>query len=227
MLPGEKPGRPRWAGKLGRAALLALTAALLQTGCSLLGIRTTEEASYQLLREQGQFDIRRYEPLLVATTRVDSDFDEAGEQAFRRLFSYISGDNRDSQEIAMTIPVIASERPANEIEGFAITQQPDPETDNRGWRFMFVLPAGFTLQNAPEPADERVRLEQLPARKVAVLQYSGSWDIGQFDDHADRLLQWLRELNLQADSAPRLAAYDPPLALPFLRRNEIMIDIKS
>ena len=204
---------------------------LLQTGCSLFGIRSTEEAPYSVLEEQGQYQIRQYESLVVATTIVDSDFDEAGKQAFRRLFNYISGDNQASREIAMTAPVLATEGVATENgpsdgEKIAMTAPVMREKQGKGWRFSFVLPAGYTLENTPLPNDDRVSLQQIPERKVASLQYSGSWQQERFDANSELLLQWISEQQLQPDSLTRVAGYDPPWTLPFLRRNEVLVDIK-
>ena len=209
-----------------RRPLLALTVVLL-SGCSLFGIRSTEEAPYSVLQEQGQYQIRQYESLLVVTTVVDSDFDEASKQAFRLLFNYISGDNKTGQEISMTAPVIASENMMTRGEEISMTAPVTGEKIDQGWRFSFVLPAGYTLVNAPLPIDERVSLGQIPARRVASLQYSGSWQQARFDVNAQLLLQWIQEQQLQPDSLPRVAGYDPPWTLPFLRRNEVLIDIKS
>jgi hypothetical protein len=205
---------------------LAICVLLLQSGCSLFGIRSTDEAPYSVLEEQGQYQIRQYESLLVATTIVDSDFDEAGKQAFRRLFNYISGDNRADREIAMTAPVLATENAVTDGEKIEMTAPVISEKQDRGWRFSFVLPAGYTLENSPLPNDERVSLQQIPARKVASLQYSGSWQQERFDTNSELLLQWIREQQLQPNSLPRVAGYDPPWTLPFLRRNEVLVDIK-
>ncbi len=213
--------------KLFPLSLIAILTVLLQTGCSLFGIRSSEEAAYKLLQEQGQFQIRQYEPLVVATTLVDGDFDEAGKQAFRRLFNYISGDNRSQQEISMTTPVLASEDSAIKGSKIAMTAPVTAEEQGLGWRISFVLPAAFTLQNAPVPSDERVSLTQLPSHRVAVRQYPGSWSQAKFDDNAELLSQWLRQHHFQPNSPPRLARYDPPWTLPFLRRNEVLIDIES
>ena len=204
---------------------------LLQTGCSLFGIRSTEEAPYAVIEEQGQYQIRQYESLIVATTVVDSDFDEAGKQAFRRLFNYISGDNKAASDIAMTAPVLANENTATgkattSGEEVAMTAPVIREKQDQGWRFSFVLPAGYTLENSPLPNDDRVSLQQIPERKVASLQYSGSWQQERFNINSELLLQWIGEQQLQPDSLPRVAGYDPPWTLPFLRRNEVLIDIK-
>jgi DNA gyrase inhibitor GyrI len=76
------------------------------------------------------------------------------------------------------------------------------------------------------PTDERITLTQIPERKVASLQYSGSWQQAKFDANVELLRQWLRQQQLRFDSLPRIAGYDPPWTLPFLRRNEVLIDIK-
>jgi hypothetical protein len=96
-----------------------------------------------------------------------------------------------------------------------------------GWRYAFVLPSGYTLANAPVPGNPDVRLERVAARKVAVVRYSGSWSETAYEENLKLLRQWMRNNRLEADSLPRVAGYDPPWTLPFLRRNEIMIDIKS
>jgi hypothetical protein len=218
----KQPARSKLSARLPLIAL----AVVLQSGCSLFGIRSTEEAAYSVLREQGQYQIRQYESLVVASTLIESDFDDAGKQAFRRLFNYISGDNKAGQEIDMTAPVIATENTLAQGEEISMTAPVTGEKLDQGWRFSFVLPASYTLANTPLPSDGRVNLAQVPARKVASLQYSGSWQQARYDANAQLLLQWIQEQQLQPDSLPRVAGYDPPWTLSFLRRNEVLIDIK-
>jgi hypothetical protein len=212
--------------KLSARLPLVALAVVLQSGCSLFGVRSTEEAAYSVLQKQENYEIRQYEALVVASTLVESDFDEASGQAFRRLFNYISGDNKAGREIAMTAPVIASENMQASGEEISMTAPVTGEKLDQGWRFSFVLPASYTLSNAPLPIDERVELAQIPARKVASLRYTGSWKQATFDANATLLLQWVEAQQLQPDSLPRVAGYDPPWTLPFLRRNEVLIDIK-
>ncbi len=204
---------------------LVMLVVMLQ-GCSVFGIRSAEEAAYSVLQQQGDYELREYESLVVATTLVDSDFDEAGKLAFRRLFNYISGDNQSARKIDMTAPVLAAENRPADTEKIAMTAPVIREKVDQGWRFSFVLPASYTLATAPLPIDERVNLEKIPSRKVAAVQYSGSWNQSRFDENTDSLLQWIAEQQLEPDSPPRVAGYDPPWTLPFLRRNEVLVDIK-
>ena len=158
---------------------------------------------------------------------VDASFDDAGGVAFRRLFGYISGDNQSAVEIAMTAPVMAADESTPAGEEIAMTAPVTGQQTALGWRYAFVLPSDYTLATAPLPGNPEVRLEQVSARKVAVVRYSGSWTEANYTRNVQLLQQWMSQNQLEADSLPRVAGYDPPWTLPFLRRNEVMIDIKS
>ncbi len=208
-------------------SLLASAIVLLQSGCSLVGIRTAAEPGYSVLQKEETYEVREYGPLVVAKTVVDASFDDAGNIAFRRLFGYISGDNASAAEIAMTAPVMAADESASAGEEIAMTAPVTGQETPLGWRFAFVLPAGYTLENAPLPANPDVKLEQIPAKKVAVVRYSGSWSEANYARNVQLLEQWMKQNRLEPGSLPRVAGYDPPWTLPFLRRNEVMIDIES
>lgn len=208
-------------------AALALTAALLQSGCSVFGFQSVDEPDYRVLTAAGGFELRRYDAKVVAETVVDADFRDAGRIAFKRLFGYISGDNRASLEISMTAPVLAQPSAQTEAGKIAMTAPVTGEPSTNGWRFAFVLPAEYDLSNAPQPNDERIQLKRIPAKKVAVLRYSGLWRESDYAENRMRLREWIERSGLEADSPARVASYDPPWTLPSLRRNEVMIDIKS
>jgi len=192
-----------------------------------MGVRSTEEPNYSLLQNEGQYEVREYEALVIAETLVDAGFDDAGKIAFKRLFDYISGDNETAAEITMTAPVMALDENRSSGEKISMTAPVTGQETPLGWRFAFVLPSGYTLATAPVPGNPEVRLEQVPARKVAVVRYSGSWNEMAYEENLKNLQQWMRQNQLDTDSLPRVAGYDPPWTLPFLRRNEVMIDIKS
>lgn len=204
-------------------ALLAL-GVLLQAGCSLFGVHNVEEAAYRVLDDQGDFQLRRYEPMVIAVTSVEADFDAAGSIAFRRLFDYISGANTTGSEIAMTTPVVTRAEDGQQI---AMTAPVVAEKTGRAWSVWFVLPAEFTRATAPEPSDASVHIETVPERTVAVRTYSGSWNQSDYRAQLAQLRAWLQQNRLEAASDPRVARYDPPWTLPFLRRNEILIDVET
>ncbi len=214
---------------LPSAALRAAVASLgllLLGGCSLLGIRTAEEPRFAVVTAQDDIELRDYAPYVSVETIVAADFREAGNQAFRKLFGYISGENRARETIAMTAPVSASEVDAGDGESIEMTIPVIATEQPRGWRYAFVLPSRYDPRSAPLPLDPGLELVANESRRVAVLGFSGGWREAAFRDNLDRLLAWIDENGLEAVSTPRFAAYDPPWALPFMRRNEIIIDVE-
>ena len=199
---------------------------LIPIGCMVVGIRTVEEAGYTLIEKDNKIEIREYDELVAVATWVDEDFKTSGNTAFRRLFNYISGNNKAKDKIAMTAPVITNQSKTKDGEKIAMTAPVISHQSEKGWRFMFVLPASYTLETAPEPLDERVKLIKVPQRKMAVIRFSGSWNHDKSKEKIKELQEWLKANNLKEKSLPNIAGYDPPFTIPALRRNEVMIEIQ-
>lgn len=191
-----------------------------------MGIRNTEEPAYSVLQNEERFEVREYGSMVIAETLVDSDFDDAGDIAFRRLFAYISGDNKSTTEIRMTAPVMAWDEKRSSGEKISMTAPVTGEKSAQGWLFAFVLPSDYTLATAPVPDSSEVELKLVPARKAAVVRYSGSWNEAGYERNLAALQKWMQQNSLEGSSLARIAGYDPPWTLPFLRRNEIIIDLK-
>lgn len=198
-------------------ALLSLP--MILASCVTVGI---EKVQYDVLQKEGDFEVRQYAAYLVAETRVDSDFNEAGNIAFRRLFNYISGDNRASEKIAMTAPV--NQRPQSEKIAMTapVTQQPAGDS----YTVSFVMPAKYTLDTLPRPTDEAVVIRQVPGCKAAAVRYSGTWSQKRYEAKKTALETWMADNGFVAVDAPIWARYDPPFQVWFLRRNEVVIPIE-
>lgn len=207
-----------------RNSLIGLLTLPWLAGCSVFGMSSVEEAKYEVRTADGDFEIRDYAPLVMAETVVEGDWGAAGSKSFRRLFRYISGDNISASEIAMTAPVIADQSATG--QRISMTTPVLREADDAGWRYRFVLPAEFTLATAPAPLDESVKIIEEPARQVAVVRFSGLLGQSAIDQQTSRLAEWLTSRGLSAVSPPRWAGYNPPWTLPFMRRNEIMIEVE-
>ncbi len=208
------------------AVLGAICVSFFSTGCSFFGIRNTEEAGYAVIVKRDQIEIREYDELVVVETFVNTGYEEAGNIAFKKLFAYISGENISKTKIAMTAPVMSREEFAADGEKVAMTSPVLGEKQGQGWRYSFVLPANYTPETAPLPTNPEVKLAVIPGKKVAVIRYSGSWKEQAMREKSEELIEWIRINGLERLSSPRSAGYDPPWTLPFLRRNEIMIDVK-
>jgi len=89
-------------------ALTAAFVAVIVAGLATPAAMAVEEPRFKLLENEGSFELREYSSYIVAETRVEADFEDAGGIAFQRLFRYISGNNVAQREIAMTAPVTQS-----------------------------------------------------------------------------------------------------------------------
>ena len=198
---------------------------LCLTHCSVLGIRTGEQASYRSIHDQGSFQIRQYSNYLSAETVVSSqDWDEASTTGFRRLAGYIFGKNKQKQDIAMTSPVLISPT-VDTSQKIDMTSPVFAEKTAMGWKMSFVLPQKLNINNAPAPLDNEVTLRERTGKKFATVRFSGVLSDNKFSQYSEKLRSWMQEEKLQAISKPLLAGYDPPWTLPFLRRNEVLIEI--
>lgn len=185
---------------------IMLTAAVLIMGAR--NVMATEEAAYKVVETDGRFEIRDYAPHILAETVVDGSLEDAGNSAFGSLFQYISGDNGTHGKVAMTAPV---------------GQQPAQEK----WAVSFMMPATYTLGTLPAPADPKVTLRPVPARRVAAVRYSGFWSQARYLKFKAELESWIRAKGLTVAGDPIWARYNPPFTPWFLRRNEILIPVDT
>jgi len=184
-------------------------------------VMAIEEATYQVLKKEGRFEIRDYAPHILAETIVEGNIKEAGNKAFKRLFGYISGDNRSHGKVAMTAPVSQESR-GEKIEMTAPVGQQSVEGR---WAVSFMMPASYTLETLPEPEDPKVSLRQVPARRLAAVRYSGFWSEKKYLRYRQKLESWIHEENLTIVGEPVWARYNPPFTPWFLRRNEVLIPV--
>lgn len=200
-----------------RAALLA---GLLFTGESAMSL---EQPTYDVVYRDGDIEYRQYESYLVSETIIENagDYKAAGNEGFRRLFRYITGSNSGQTKIAMTAPV--AQTPAS--EKIAMTVPVQQANSAEGWRVAFMLPTRYTLETAPRPTDPRVRIRQVPGRLMAVLRYSGRWTERNFVVKKTTLLDTLESESVMPVGEIQSAMYDPPYMPPFMRRNEVMIEV--
>lgn len=93
----------------------------------------------------------------------------------------------------------------------------------------FSMPSEYTMQNLPKPLDPDITLVEVPAKLFAVIRFSGSFDdLEKRRSKAEELSKWLlTQPQYKKVGEPVFAGYDPPFTLPFLRRNEVLIEIEN
>ncbi|MGD8472380.1 MAG: heme-binding protein [Desulfobacteraceae bacterium] len=193
---------------------------------SLLVVKSAmaiEKAKYTVLEKKDGFEIRKYDPQIVAETFVEGDLEKAGNEGFRRLYAYISGENTTKQSISMTAPV-SQETGSKKI---AMTAPVNQEKKDNRWRITFLMPAEYTLETLPEPNDTRVRLAEESGRLMVAVKYSGTWSEEGYEENRALLEEYIQKRGLTKTGEPVWARYDPPFMPWFLRRNEVLIPVEK
>lgn len=226
---------------LSKGALAVGGGALaLWIGWGLYVNRTTERVPYDSLASYDEVEIRRYPRTILVETTADSN-----EDAFRRLFRYISGENESSENVEMTAPV-ASDTPSDDGEEVSMTAPvrtdrtderessedvsmtaPVRTRDDGGTVTMsFYLPADYTPATAPTPTDSRVRLVVQPPQTLAVKSFSWWATEGRVAKQRSALLDTLDEYDVDLRGEPFLLQYNDPYTPPFMRCNEVAVEVE-
>ena len=209
----------------GGVVVLAVTAWIAVGMVTVAGV---ESPKYDVVEVREGYEIRTYAAQIVAEVTVEGEFKKAINQGFRMLAAYIFGDNTvgeesgDAGEIAMTAPV--QERESSKIAMTAPVQ----ETGGSDSRVIgFIMPSEYTMETLPKPTNPAIRLVEVPGRTVAVLRFSGFVP----EEKAIEMKQKLKDLamadSLKIKGEPVLNQYNPPWTPPFMRRNEIWLELES
>jgi len=197
------------------AVLTAGLTGLLNGGTAV----ALEEPPYTVIENRGDYEIRHYEPYLVAEFEFTAASERsAGGNAFRVLAAYIFGDNSQRKKMAMTAPVetsLALWPPADS----------DRAADGNRYVYSFVMERRYTEETLPVPLDPRIQIRERPARYVAALRFSGSGSEPRYRRYRNRLALLLRADRLSTASEYSLARYDRPSTPLWQRRNEVLVDI--
>ena len=103
---------------------------------------------------------------------------------------------------------------------------PVTQQDNNGkWVVRFVMSAPYSVATLPKPNNAEVTLKEMPDKRFAVIRFSGMGSEDNLKKHSDELDLFIKTNNLKPLSKPVYAFYNPPWTLPFMRRNEVMVEI--
>ena len=188
----------------------------------------TEEPEYTILNQVDNFELRRYDPQIVAQTWVTGDQKQAGNKGFKILADYIFGNNTapggESSKISMTSPVKMQPQRADsdQSQKIAMTSPVAMQEQDGKWRVRFVMPSKYTMQTLPKPNNDEVIIIEVPAKTYGVIKFSGLTGEEKVATKTAQLKEWMQNLNIVG--TPEMARYNPPWTLPSMRRNEIMIE---
>ncbi|GLJ22908.1 hypothetical protein SUGI_0432090 [Cryptomeria japonica] len=199
---------------------------------TLMTVPNLETVQFKVLRREKEYEIREVKSFYVAETTMpgNTGFDFYGSsQGFNTLAAYLFGKNTKSEEMKMTTPVFAQK---TQIDGEkmdmttpVITKQ---EQDQGKWQMSFVMPSKYG-ENLPVPNDPSVRIRRIPEKVVAVIVFSGFVT----DDEVQRRESQLRAalskdplVHIKENATAEVAQYNPPFTPPFMRRNEVILEVE-
>jgi hypothetical protein len=186
-----------------------------------------EEPRYEVIKKEEGFEVRRYQPMIIAEVLVTGTLSEASSKGFRQIADFIFGNNEDpvkkqSEKIAMTAPVTMEADTSSKI---AMTAPVTMEGAGGAWKMAFVMPSKFTLDTLPKPKNPNITIKQMPAQQVAVVTFSGWVDEEKLAAQTTRLNEWMAKNGLKSSGSAQLSRYNPPWTLPFWRRNEVWMKL--
>lgn len=177
---------------------------ILMSGHSMAG--DIEEPEWHLVDSLDGVELRHYSPSVQARTTLRGSGQTS--VGFRRLAGFIFGGNDRSEKIAMTAPV--QETLQDTLPTMA-----------------FTMPSGYQIQDLPAPESDKVVIVDVPARTLAVIRFSGWATRGKIARNSKKLFKILKQYGIEPASGTTLNQYNPPWTPPFLRRNEISVEIAS
>jgi hypothetical protein len=176
------------------------------------------------LAKKNGYEIREYAPYILAQTTVTGSYDEATSKGFRIIADYIFGNNTKKESIAMTTPVLEKDAVSEKIA--MTTPVLETESENNERTIAFVLPSKYTLETLPTPNNNAVVFVEVPARKVAALTFTWYATENRMQAKKESLKSFLERDSMTTLGKAETARYNPPLSMPLMLRNEVLIEVQ-
>lgn len=209
-----------WKNILASILAIFLFALVLVPPLSRAGV---EGPGYNVVKKDGDFEIRDYQGYIMAQVKYSSDYDRALYSGFMKLFDYISGQNTNRSKIEMTAPV--TQERTGTPEKIPMTAPVTSEKVGNEYTISFIMPRNYTMDTLPVPDDKNITLKKVEPYRAAVIRFSGRMNEGLANRKIDELKNWMGKNNLSPQSNFMMAQYDPPWIPGFMRRNEIIVQI--
>ncbi|KAK9811083.1 hypothetical protein WJX73_001332 [Symbiochloris irregularis] len=170
-----------------------------------------EMPKYTVLKRAAEYEVRQYSRYIVAETAMPRSSGAAAGTGFNELAGFIFGGNDRRARMEMTAPVISNAGQASE--------------QNPTMQFVMEERLGSSAEDLPNPNDARVTRRAEEGGTVASISFSGIPLDFEVTGAERRLRAALLLDGLNPQPGYKLARYNDPFTLPFLRRNEVLIKL--
>lgn len=192
------------------------------------------------------YDIRSYGKRFTIETEYSTkpdakDMMEQTRSPFMTLAGYIGvmkePENEGANPITMTAPVAMSNKKekGEKIAMTAPVAMMDESKESGGMkRMQFILPSKYdSMDKIPKPTNDAVQIKEIEPSIGAVHTFTGSFNEEVYTKKAMELAEQLRSDGVKHMSDEEVKekfqfwGYNPPFTIPFLRRNEIWIELSK
>ena len=163
---------------------------------------------YAVLMEDGDFEVRLYAPHVIASYTKRATYRRAVNEGYIRLERYFTGENTVPEAMPIAPPIMVRDDGAE------------------GWTTILVLPPEYRVETAPRPNDQRIRVVELPERRVAAVRFRGRLGERVMRREVARLRAWLAARGLAHRGDFTMASYDPPWKPSSLRRAAVLVTLR-
>jgi anionic cell wall polymer biosynthesis LytR-Cps2A-Psr (LCP) family protein len=122
----------------------------------------------------------------------------------------------------MTAPVIMQEKLS---ESIAMTAPVMAEESKDSMKMTFSMPKKYTLATLPKANDSRIVFAEIPAKTFAVYKFGWYYSEKRIRTKKAEFIEILKKDNVKTIGAPIFAGYNGPGTIPFLVRNEILVEM--
>jgi hypothetical protein len=199
---------------------------------ALMAVPDLETVPFKILRREEDYEIREVQSYYVAEATMpgNTGFDFYGSsQAFNVLAAYLFGKNKKREEMEMTTPVFVQKTQTDgekmDMTTPVVTKQ---ERDQGKWKMSFVLPSKYG-EDLPLPDDSSVRIKLIQEKIVAVATFSGFVTDKEVRARESKLRAAVSkdpQVHVKEGASVEIAQYNPPFTLPFMRRNELSLEVE-
>jgi len=203
--------------RLARKILLGIGGLLvLWIGWGVYVTRTTDRVPSETLDRFDGVEIRRYPRWFSSKPRPRTHGRRSDAS-----FATSRGANARDEDVGMTAPVA--------VRGTSIPMTAPVRTgpDGGDVTMAFFPQQTYTPEIAPTPTDADVRLAVESPRTVAVRRFSWYATDERVARNRERLLEQLSRLDLEARGEPTLLQYNDPWTPPFMRTNEVEVELEA
>lgn len=203
--------------------MLVMLIVIVIIGVIVAGLRMSdvEKPDYQVLSTAKNIEIRQYPPMLIAKVSVSGERGLAIKEGFRLIADYIFGNNRFNKKMGMAAPV-----QQQESAKIAMTAPVQQQSDGDSWQVSFIMPREYNIDTIPKPVNDKIQLEEIPAKQFIAIRFSGFSSQENIDEHEKALLTYINTKAIAVTGPPIYAFYNPPWTLPPMRRNEVLLQLK-